>query len=109
MKLIDRLRAQPLTIAVIALSTREGLHVTVTDEGPGLTGQDMERLFEPFVRGSAGRRAAAGTGLGLAITRGLLAAEGGRVWAERAPSGGAQFSIMVPAAGRPVAPQEAWS
>ena len=81
----------------------------MTDEGPGLSDEDMERLFDPFVRGSAGQRAAAGTGLGLAITRGLLAAEGGRIWAERAPAGGARFSILVPGARRPVAPQEAWS
>jgi two-component system sensor histidine kinase KdpD len=36
--------------------------------------------------------------MGLAITRGLLAAEGGRVWAENRPEGGAQFSIAVPGA-----------
>ena len=41
-------------------------------------------------------RHATGTGLGLAITRGLLAAEGGRIWCENVPDGGAQFTIMVP-------------
>jgi two-component system sensor histidine kinase KdpD len=34
--------------------------------------------------------------LGLAITRGLLAAEGGRIWCENAADGGARFTIMVP-------------
>ncbi len=44
------------------------------------------------------RRAAAapGTGMGLAITRGLLAAAGGRVWAENVPGAGARFSMTVP-------------
>jgi signal transduction histidine kinase len=35
--------------------------------------------------------------MGLAITRGLLAAEGGRVWAENHGDGGALFSVLVPA------------
>ena len=96
------------TITVTAVPTAEGLQVTVTDQGPGLRDEELERLFEPFVRGSVGRQAPKGTGLGLAITRGLLAAEGGRIWAERVPSGGARFSVVVPAARRPVAPQEAW-
>ena len=38
--------------------------------------------------------------MGLAITRGLLAAAGGRVWAENVPGAGARFSMVVPAASR---------
>jgi K+-sensing histidine kinase KdpD len=41
--------------------------------------------------------------MGLAITRGMLAAEDGRVWAENRPEGGAQFTIAVAAATRPAA------
>jgi len=37
-----------------------------------------------------------GSGLGLAITRGLLVAQGGRVWADNHPEGGAVFTIAVP-------------
>jgi signal transduction histidine kinase len=44
--------------------------------------------------------------MGLAITRGLLAAEAGRVWAENVASNGAQFSIAVPARVRAVEPIE---
>ena len=39
---------------------------------------------------------ASGTGMGLSIARGLLAAEGGRIWAENHPDGGALFTIAVP-------------
>jgi K+-sensing histidine kinase KdpD len=39
--------------------------------------------------------------MGLAIARGLLAAEGGRMWADNCPEGGAQFSIVVPAESQP--------
>jgi two-component system sensor histidine kinase KdpD len=84
-------------IAVEAGATAEGLQVTVGDEGPGLKVDDLERLFEPFYRGRSDRHAVGGTGLGLAITRGLLAAEGGRIWADAPGGPGARFTIVVPA------------
>ena len=63
--------------------------------GLGSTPRTFDHLFEPFYRGPKTRHAT-GSGLGLAITRGLLAAEGGRIWCENVPDGGAQFTIMVP-------------
>jgi two-component system sensor histidine kinase KdpD len=89
-------------ITIDAGATAQGLGVSVTDSGPGLELQDMERLFEPFFRGHAIRQATQGTGLGLAISRGLLAAEGGRIWAENVPGHGARFTISVPGRRRPV-------
>ena len=47
-----------------------------------------------------------GTGMGLAITRGLVAADGGRVWAENVAPHGACFSFAVPARTRAVASVE---
>jgi two-component system sensor histidine kinase KdpD len=63
---------------------------------------DVDRLFEPFFRGTT-LQATPGTGMGLAIARGLLAAERGRIWAENKDEGGARFWIAVPAESRPVA------
>ena len=76
------------------------LRLTVTDHGPGLDPGEMDRLFERFYRGEQARRTAPGTGMGLAITRGLLGAEGGRVWGENVEAGGARFTIAIPAAHR---------
>ena len=90
-------------IAVHARVEHEGLHVSVTDRGPGLDPGELEHLFERFYRGRSARQATFGTGMGLSITRGLLAAAGGRVWAENVPGAGARFSIVVPGAVRPVA------
>jgi two-component system sensor histidine kinase KdpD len=78
------------------------LRLDVSDSGPGLQTGELERLFEPFYRGERVRQRIAGTGMGLAIARGLLAAEGGRVWAASPPSGGACFSIAIPARTRPL-------
>ena len=47
-----------------------------------------------------------GTGMGLAITRGLVAADGGRVWAENLQPRGAAFTIAVPARTRAIAAAE---
>ena len=78
----------------------DGLHVSVTDHGPGLDPAELDHLFERFYRGVAARHATFGTGMGLSITRGLLAAAGGRVWAENVPGAGARFSLVVPGAVR---------
>jgi two-component system sensor histidine kinase KdpD len=83
-------------IAVNARVDHDGLHISVTDQGPGLDAGELEHLFERFYRGQSARQTTLGTGMGLSITRGLLAAAGGRVWAENVPAGGAKFSLMIP-------------
>jgi two-component system sensor histidine kinase KdpD len=97
----------PASIITVAHEvTPEGLLVTVEDQGHGIAASDQPRLFEPFYRGEQGPRHTVGTGMGLAITRGLLAAEHGRVWAENRLEGGARFSMQIPAPSR-LAPAEA--
>jgi two-component system sensor histidine kinase KdpD len=88
-------------IVVQARVEDDGLHVSVTDCGPGLDPSELEHLFERFYRGQAARHTTFGTGMGLSITRGLLAAAGGRIWAENV-RGGARFTIVVPGAVRHV-------
>jgi two-component system sensor histidine kinase KdpD len=86
-------------ILVQARVEDDGLHVTVTDRGPGLDPGELDHLFERFYRGHAARQSTFGTGMGLSITRGLLAAAGGRIWAENV-NGGARFSMVIPGAVR---------
>jgi two-component system sensor histidine kinase KdpD len=83
-------------IIVTGAAEPDGLHVSVVDHGPGLDPGELEHLFERFYRGRTARQLSPGTGMGLAITRGLLAAAGGRVWAENIPGAGAKFSMVVP-------------
>jgi two-component system, OmpR family, sensor histidine kinase KdpD len=91
------------SIDVRAWTDQDGLRLEVRDHGPGLQPHELERLFEPFYRGELFRSRMPGTGMGLAITRGLVAADGGRVWAENLAPHGACFSIAVPARTRAVA------
>ena len=91
------------TIELRGWTDAEGVRFTVTDDGPGVSSTEIDRLFEPFFRGDAARRIAPGTGMGLSIARGLVAAEGGRIWAENIAPRGARFSIAVPARTRQLA------
>ena len=76
-----------------------GMHARVRDYGRGIAAADLSHVFEPFFRGQSIPETA-GTGLGLAITRGLVEAEGGRVWCANASGGGAEFGLIVPASVR---------
>lgn len=80
----------------------EHLRIAVRDRGPGLAASEVDRVFDRFYRGSAGGSAFS-SGMGLAITRGLLALQGGTVAAANAPGGGAVFTLLLPAAARPLA------
>jgi two-component system sensor histidine kinase KdpD len=88
-------------ITVRASVDEQGLIIRVRDRGRGIAAADLPHLFDRFYRGEAARAHASGSGMGLSIARGLLAAESGRVWAENAPEGGAEFTIVVPAESRP--------
>jgi two-component system, OmpR family, sensor histidine kinase KdpD len=84
------------TIGVTVTLSSDELRIAVRDQGPGIAPEDLDHLFQRFYRGAAARQHRFGTGMGLAITRGLLAAEKGRVWAENRRSAGATFTIAVP-------------
>lgn len=75
--------------------------VAVQDNGLGLTPEQLDCLFQPFVRLHEDQAGVAkGTGLGLYISKGIMEEHGGRVWAESAGLGrGATFMASWPRAG----------
>jgi signal transduction histidine kinase len=73
------------------------LTMEIKDTGPGVPAAEQEKIFQPFYRGSQGRRIVEGMGLGLSIARDILHAHGGAIKVERGVNGGACFILQVPA------------
>ena len=77
----------------------------VADTGPGLTPEDVQRLFQPFSQAVTGRPPEQGAGLGLAISQHLVGLMGGRIELESEVGTGSRFrfSLPLPLADQPVA------
>lgn len=90
------------TVRIEARADGVVARVSVSDSGPGLAADDVERVFEPFYRSEhSGSRASdgsrsVGVGLGLAIASTLVRAHRGRTWADRSDLGGAGFHFTIP-------------
>jgi len=85
------------TITVSAKATDEGIHFAVTDEGPGIPKEYLDRLFDRFVQVEA-RKAGApvGTGLGLTFCKLAVEAHNGRIWLESELGKGTTVHFLLP-------------
>jgi PAS domain S-box-containing protein len=88
----------PGTPIVVSFRQQVGEIVTsVSDRGPGISPEDLPRLFQRYSMTEAGRQRK-GTGLGLYTTRTLVEAHGGRIWVESELGVGSTFSFSLPIA-----------
>jgi signal transduction histidine kinase len=92
--LLDNASAVAETVVVEVTQTANGSTVTVSDDGPGISADQRERVFEPFVRLPQNPRS--GTGLGLAIVRRTAKSHAGTITCDASPSGGARFTLRLP-------------
>jgi two-component system sensor histidine kinase KdpD len=90
--------ADPLEINVTP--SRGEIVVEIADRGPGIPAGEEARVFEKFHR-AVREGTAEGAGLGLAICRAVVAAHGGRIWAQNREGGGASFRFTLPIEGEP--------
>ncbi len=90
---------EPVTISAQRIGPQ--VAIRVSDRGPGIAREELERIFEPFH--IAGERSGH-TGLGLAIARGFVEANGGSLRAQSLPGQGATFTIQLPVSELPATP-----
>jgi signal transduction histidine kinase len=98
----NAIKYSPIGGKIALLVTHDDAHTTirVTDEGAGLSPEDLGRLFGRFQRLSAKPTAGeSSTGLGLSIVKRIIDMHGGKVIADSAgPGQGSTFAILLPAA-----------
>ena len=74
-------------------STGDAVRVIVSDSGPGIPSESLDRLFDPFF---TTKDSGEGTGLGLSISYGIIRSHSGNLWVESDPPHGATFFIELP-------------
>jgi two-component system sensor histidine kinase KdpD len=86
------------SVEVLVRRSGDDVVISITDQGPGLMPEDVDRVFERYYRGRTTASTVPGLGVGLALSREIVEAHGGRIWAESAgPGKGSTFSIALPA------------
>ena len=84
-------------IWVAAKPQRDGVAVSITDSGPGMSEEIAAHVFEPFF---TTKGEGEGTGLGLSICQGIVKEHGGRITLDTKPGVGATFTVELPAGAR---------
>src|SRR5262249_47873969 len=80
------------TITARAWGTDGWVHCSISDDGPGIEPDELERVFDPYWSGGASR----GTGLGLSIVKGIVEAHGGVTFVQSDPRSGATVGFRLP-------------
>jgi CheY-like chemotaxis protein len=95
-----------VSVARARTETSDRICFTITDTGPGLREEDMERIFEEFEQADGtSTRTHGGAGLGLAISKRLVAAMGGTISVSSRLGQGSEFVFEIPATEATGAPQ----
>ncbi len=75
---------------------RRSVEISVSDNGCGIEEENLENIFDKFVRIESGGKTIKGTGLGLSIAKHVVTAHGGMIWAQSKPGEGSTFSFTLP-------------
>ncbi len=84
-------------VDVRATQVNGEVRVSVSDTGPGIAAEDLDRIFQEFQQTDAGIEQREGTGLGLALSKRLVELHGGRIWVDTELGQGSTFVFTLPA------------
>jgi PAS domain S-box-containing protein len=85
-------------IRIAVVSQDHELLASVTDQGVGMTPEQVERIFDKFYRADASATAVSGLGLGMSLVKGIIEGHGGRIWVTSALGSGTTVSFSLPVA-----------
>ena len=100
---MESLPAHERRLRLVTGPDASGVRVTVQDNGPGVSPDARDRIFEPFVTSKTRR-----PGLGLAICSSIVSGHGGRLTLEDVPGGGTRFIVWLPAVAGPMKNAGPW-
>jgi len=90
---------KPPTVNVTVKNQRNTVRIGIKDNGPGLTADQQQHVFDRFWRSDSARnRDEGGSGLGLAITQGIVTAHGGSISVASQPGSGTEMIVRLPKA-----------
>jgi signal transduction histidine kinase len=87
-------------IRILVAAANGGATLAVEDQGPGISPEEMPRLFDRYFQAQRARARRRGLGLGLFITKGLVEAHGGTISVESTPGVGSTFRVWLPSAAK---------
>lgn len=83
------------TLSISTQRNGDRVKATLTDDGPGISKENLDRIFNPFF---TTKEVGQGTGLGLSICHGIIGEHGGRIYAESESGKGTTFVVELPVA-----------
>jgi signal transduction histidine kinase len=84
------------TIEIAGVVSGAVYQVSISDQGLGMTPEQVERVFEKFYRVDASNTSTEGTGLGMTIAKNIVEAHGGNIWIESELGQGTTVRFFIP-------------
>jgi signal transduction histidine kinase len=87
------------TVVIASKKKKNATIISITDQGVGITSEDLPHVFDRFYRADKSRSQVDGHGLGLSIAKKIISAHNGSIEVESAPQKGTTFTVTLPLAG----------
>ncbi|MBX4205954.1 PAS domain-containing protein [Candidatus Microgenomates bacterium] len=83
-------------ISIIVKQDKEMTQISVKDFGPGISKEDIGKIFEVYTRGERGRSNIPGFGIGLFVSKAIIKGHNGKIWVDSKLGKGSTFTFSIP-------------